>query len=125
MGKTIHDPNLRYSEKGKRLYGFWKRIHRNIDSPEFEQFTDFYYWAIANGYTDRARLYRYDREEPYSPENCFWVPVGDVAGTKEPQKNGEQSNIYYLDSTWMRKWDETVNRIRLHYGMEPIHSSEV
>lgn len=125
MGKTIHDPQIRYSEQGKRLYEFWKRIRRKVHSPVFEHFGVFYHWSMANGYTDGARLHRFDKNGPYSPANCYWLPVGDVEGTKEPPAKSEQPSAYYLDPTWMWKWDETVNRIRLHYGMEPIHSSEV
>ena len=87
----------------------------------FDNFEVFYNWAMTNGYTDGARLSLFDRYGSYSPGNCFWVIPGSGKGTNKKSEPG----TYYLDSAWMWKWDDTVNRIRRYYGMEPIHSSEV
>ena len=85
-------------------------------SPEFEEFPGFYRWAMKNGYTVGAKLLKYDLNEPYTPDNCFWIPHSERV---------ENPTVPPLDHEWTKKWDETVNRIRLHYGMEPIHSPEV
>lgn len=29
-------------------------------------------WSLNNGYSPKAKLYRYDQNEGYSPDNCYW-----------------------------------------------------
>lgn len=116
MPRITYDKEMRQSEHGRRLYSYWKnKVHRNTDSPDFVVFTGFFEWAIANGYTVCARLFRHDADEPFSPDNCFWVPCSERVG---------QEYKLTRNRMWEQKWDETVNRIRLHFGMEPIYSSE-
>jgi hypothetical protein len=106
---------MRKTEAGGRLYSYWRRIKAQGISPEFAEFPGFYIWAIKNGYTLGAKLYKYDPAEPYGPENCFWVPRDEwVGGLEYPPMSQE----------WRQKWDETINRIRLHFGMEPIGTWE-
>lgn len=112
---TTYDPELRKTEHGSKLYSYWKNVHRATDAKEFEEFIDFYNWSMLNGYTLGARLFRYDTDEPYSPDNCFWVAKGERAI--------EQGYPPHRYPTREKQWDEVVNRIRLHYGMAPIHSS--
>ena len=119
MGKTKYDPEMRMSEHGRRLYCHWKnKVHRGTDCPEFLTFIGFYNWAMENGYTVGARLCRYDRDEPFSPDNCFWVQSGEREYTREYTRMSTHKELE-------KQWDDTVNRIRLHYGMEPLHSLEV
>ena len=114
--KTTYDPQLRKTEHGRRIYAYWRRIRKHDVSPEFEAFPGFYFWAMKNKYTIGAKLFKYEPDEPYAPDNCFWVPQSERI---------EIPTARPLDREMAKKWDETVNRIRLHYGMEPIHSSEV
>ena len=111
-----YDPQLRKTEHGSKLYAYWKKISHDTDSPEFGKFPDFHNWAMQNGYTLGARLFRYDPDEPYNPDNCFWVAKGGSA---------KEQTYTHRDAEREKEWDEVVNRIRLHYGMEPIHSPEV
>ncbi len=114
--KISYDPQLRETEHGKRLYNYWKRARQNTDSDVFQSFPSFLAWAMANGYTLGARLFRRDENKPLNPENCFWA--GRITTTEGAVKQEH-------DRQREQKWDATVNRIRVHYGMEPIHSSEV
>ena len=114
--KITYAPELRESEHGRRLYRYWKIVRHETDSQDFVEYPDFFKWAMANGYTLGAKLLRYAAEEPYSPDNCFWV------ARSEPVNEGAEN---HRDREWEQKWDEAVNRIRTHFGMEPIHSSEV
>ena len=112
---TTYDPQLRKTDHGRRLYEYWRNVHRETDSEEFKTFPGFYEWAMANGYTLGARLFKYDPEDPFSPDNCFW-------GAKS-KKAGDQAYTY-RDFVREKQWDDVVNRIRQHYGMEPIHSTD-
>lgn len=118
--KTTYDPQLRKTEHGSRLYAYWKRIHRDSDSPEFQTFPSFFNWAMSNEYTLGAKLMKYDEFEPFGPDNCFWLAKCECVGIGHGLGATIDRNL-----TWERKWDETVNRIREHFGMEPIHSEEV
>lgn len=114
--KITYDPEMRQSDHGRRLYTYWRKVRPDTDSPEFLEYPKFFKWAMANGYTVGAKLFKYEPDEPYSPENSFWVARKDwVIGDVEVYRNMARE----------RKWDETINRIRLHFGMEPIYSSEV
>ena len=111
-----YDREMKTTEHGRRLYACWLRIHRDKVSTEFEQYPDFFNWAMANGYTVGAMISRYDESEPHSPENTFWIPHEAWASTSKEMRR---------DLKWEKQWDATVNRIRQRCGMEPIHSSEV
>ena len=116
MPKITYDPEMRNTEHGGRLYAYWKRIKGSDISQEFKKYTDFYAWAMQNGYTLGAKLFKHDQDEPYGPDNCYWIPRSEwVNNPPAPSR----------DYVFEQKWDETVNRIRRYYGMEPIRSSEV
>lgn len=114
--KYTYDPEIRRTDHGRRLYGYWKRIKGQSNSKKFAAYPDFFKWAMANGYTVGAKLFRYEEDEPYNPENCFWVARSEWVG---------EDAEFNRNLAREREWDNTVNRIRLHYGMEPIYSSEV
>ena len=105
-------PEMRESEHGSRLYSYWKKVKDSTDSPEFKDFPSFYKWAMDADYSIGAKLYRRDATLPYSPDNCVWI-------FREERPRDVRA------PEWEKLWDETVNRIRRHYDMEPIYSSEV
>lgn len=53
-----------YSEFGEKGITFCEQWFNSVD--EFKE------WSINNGYKPYAKLLRYDQNECYSPENCFW-----------------------------------------------------
>ena len=112
---TTYEPEMRKSEHGRRLYDYWRNVHRNTDCEQFETFPGFYNWAMDNGYTIGARLFRYDPDDPFNPDNCFWGAKGEKSG---------QGKLLKRDFLREKQWDDFVNRIRRYYGMEPIHSTD-
>ena len=89
----------------RRLLECWKRI---IDRPCAEEWMDFHSfaaWAMENGGDDLSnRLIRFNRAQPYSPENCSY----SFAGYEKD------------DGGWRKRWNKTVNVLRVHFGLEPF-----
>lgn len=118
--KITYDPEMRQTDHGRRIYGYWKRIRKHEVAPEFVEYPSFFKWAMANGYRIGAKLLRYDEDKPFGPDNCYWLSHEECVGMKQSKAPTINRNL-----AWERHWDETVNRIRRHYGMKEIHSSEV
>ena len=78
-------------------------------------FQNFYKWAIESGYQVGAKLYRYDENKPYSPDNCVWCMM-----IPRDKKFTEQEQADFT-----KKWNETVNVFRVAAGLEPFSLSEV
>lgn len=108
--KAKYDPGIIYSGDGRSLYERWLKFHRNPCSAEFADFMGFYKWALSSGYESGYTLSRFDNTKPYSAENCYWV----------------QSRRCYTkeEKEWIDKWNDMVNRIRSHFGMNPIGLEE-
>lgn len=104
---------IRNTEGGSRLYERWKRIKRKEHSKEFDTFLGFYKWSMKAGYSPGLRLLVADQNKPYSPDNCSWSPPETVRPVY-----GEEGR------EWIAKWNEAVNRIRVHYGMEPLATDD-
>ena len=113
--EIIYDPVAKESPEWRHLYGQWLAIRKSKFGNEFELFNDFYNWAMSNGYVFGARLIRIDQNKPFGPNNCF-----HYLKPKPEQK----PDFVPMDEQWIRKWNETVNRIRIHYGMKPLCTEE-
>lgn len=71
-----HDARYdRYGGRGIKVCEEWR-----------ENFSAFYDWALANGYSDDLTIDRIDNDKDYTPENCRW------ADTKTQSRN-RASNI--------------------------------
>lgn len=110
MGKP-YDPSIRTSEVGQSLYMAWRRLRRYPHCEEWENYSDFYYWAMENGYTLGSWLLRTDNLEPYSPDNCLWYFPGTYMKVEDAP-------------AWIDSWNKAVNRIRKYYKMPPLEGTD-
>ena len=104
-----YDPNFKKSPDGQKLYDSWRNItKRGGRCKEWDDFGVFCKWAIANGHKKGTQLKRFDTSKPFSPDNCYVHECDGIASEKNVCKD------------WCDLWNKTVNRIRAHYGMEPV-----
>jgi hypothetical protein len=112
---VVYDKELKDTQEFKTLYGryhSWStRIYRDI----FPTFQEFYDWSMSNNFVCGARLARKDPSKPYTQDNCLWVLP---EGKEQHMTVDERKEI-------IDRWNETVNRIRVHYGLEPFERKEI
>lgn len=89
-----------------QMYHKWKRANRMGCCEEWKNFETFCKWALESGFEEGDTLKKINVTLPFAPDNCFWLKR-DIASGFDPF---EFSN----------RWNKTVNRIREHYGMEPL-----
>lgn len=84
-----------------RLYNIWngmkqrcrvRKNYRNVKiCKEWQSFTAFYEWAMANGYRDDLSIDRIDNNGNYEPSNCRW------ATTVQQANNTSQNHLVTID----------------------------
>lgn len=95
-----------------RLYGIWATMKSRCNNPKalgyqnyggrgikvcdlwHNNYDEFYYWALSNGYNDTLTIDRIKLHIGYCPENCRWVSYKTQANNK-------------TNSVWITAWNET------------------
>lgn len=114
-----YDPGIRQTPAGTRLYPYWKKVRTLNHDEQFENYADFYGWAINNGYTIGSKLCRIDDTKPYGPDNCMWK-------TKEVRREESEAERKKRtgDNARIRAWNKTVNKLRVACGKPPFPVDE-
>lgn len=92
-----------YGERGVIICDEWRN-----------DFTNFYNWAMANGYRDDLTIDRIDVNGNYGPSNCRWA-------TRKEQANNKRSNrnVFYNGMTKnLKQWSE-------YYGFNYKYFQEI
>lgn len=64
--------------------------------------TNFFKWALANGYSDNLTIDRIDSSKGYSPENCRWVDLYVQNNNRRTVKQIEYHSETHSLSEWSR-----------------------
>lgn len=97
--------NKKHGQAGTRLHHIWIGMKQRCSNPkhksyadyggrgikvcaEWEDFKNFYGWAINNGYQDGLEIDRIDNNEDYRPDNCRWV-------TRKVNSRNRRSNALF------------------------------
>ncbi len=106
---------------GTPLYGVWNTMRQRCSNPsvkeykyygaknisvcdEWNDFSNFQKWAIANGYCNGLTLDRIDCLKGYSPCNCRWV-------TNSEQQRNKTTNVilpYRGEKRCAKEWSEVL-----------------
>lgn len=101
-------PHYKHGQVRTRLYRIWCEMYTrcyNSHNPnysryggrgisicdEWQDFANFYSWAMANGYQESLSIDRINNDGNYEPSNCRW------ATKKEQANNTSRNRIYYID----------------------------
>lgn len=81
----------------------WYTVKNAPHVPEWDNFESFASWCRDNDYTSKMALHRYDLTRPYGPRNCY---LSNASAIEESRADA-----------FIKKWNDTVNVIRKHYGL--------
>lgn len=118
----IIERNTTHNMKHTRLYHTWCNIKSRCNyknrpdyhryggrgikvCKEWEDFTNFYNWAMNNGYEDDLTIDRIDVNGNYEPSNCRWVDI-------ITQANNTRRNLYITingETKSLRQWYRIYN----------------
>lgn len=110
-----------------RIYNIWSHMRRRCKDKkredysryggkgitvcnEWESFSAFYEWAMANGYKDILTIDRIDNEKGYSPENCRWVDI-------YAQAQNRRCCLYYEKDGDIKTLAEWCRELELDYHL--------
>jgi hypothetical protein len=111
-GNPKYDKELKDTLEWKCLYSRYNATRTSIYRDVFPTFQQFYDWSMANGFVCGAKLGRIDTSKPFIQDNLMWtMPEG---------KQAKQFRIEVQES--IKRWNDTVNRIRANYGMKPLRT---
>jgi hypothetical protein len=119
--------SLKHGLINSRLYRIWAHMKERCHNPmcadyknyggrgimvcnEWEEFTPFYKWAMANGYKDNLTLERIEINGNYEPENCKWIP-------KAEQANNKRNNRLISYKGQQKTLAQWANILGLRYGL--------
>lgn len=105
MGVLKHGHTARKNGKTPRLYNIWCKMRyrcTKTNNPdytnygargikvcrEWNDYSNFYQWAMLNGYNKTLTIDRINNNGNYEPSNCRWI-------TLQQQNRNYRKNIYF------------------------------
>ena len=102
--QELRKSRIKHGMFNTRLYVAWSHMRQRCNNPsnkeyrnygargisiceEWDEFINFYNWAMANGYEKTLTIDRIDNDGNYEPNNCRWV-------TMAVQESNKRTNHY-------------------------------
>lgn len=111
--------NKKHGLHNEKLYNTWKCIRQRCNNKnnkrykdyggrgitickEWNNFKNFYNWAINNGYQENLTIDRIDNNKGYLPENCRWTDITTQANNKRNNRNYTYNNETHTLGEWAK-----------------------
>lgn len=139
--KSCGCSRIKHGQSYKRLYHIWQSMKQRCYNPnmkryedyggrgikvcdEWNDFINFYNWAINNGYAYNLSIDRINLDGDYEPQNCRW-------STPKEQDNNRRNNVFITfngKTQTIAQWSEETgikyetlrSRIRRGLSIEQI-----
>ena len=116
----------KHGKRHTKIYSAWCRMKRrcsdkNIESFKYyggrgisvcekwkNSFSEFYDWAMANGYDDNLEIDRIDNDGNYSPENCKF-------STRKEQVRNRSNTLYIIYNGKSITFIELCEKFNINY----------
>ena len=108
--------NLGHSRIYKIWHGMMERCYKSSSTQfhhygmrgitvceEWHDVTNFYQWAVQNGYEDKLSIERKDVNGNYEPDNCIWIPRPEQALNRRTTRNITIDGIIKPASAWAKE----------------------
>jgi hypothetical protein len=120
--KKTHPHALRHGMSDTRIHQIWVAMRKRCSPKcpkharpfyydkgisvceQWQQFENFFEWALLNGYRDDLSIDRIDGDKGYSPDNCRWA-------TQRQQNNNKSSNriiAHNGDTKTLEQWAAAI-----------------
>lgn len=121
--EIVKNVNLKHGKRHTSLYKIWRDIKQRCYNKHntrykdygkrgiivcdewLSDFTNFYTWAMTNGYNDKLSIDRIDVNGNYEPNNCRWA-------TAKQQARNRRSCKYFTyngKTHCIKEWCEILN----------------
>lgn len=134
---VVGKKNSTHNLSKTRLYGIWNGMKQrcsNQNRPkyniyggrgikvceEWNDFTNFYTWAMDNGYEDGLSIDRIDVDRDYEPNNCRWCKMKQQSNNRSNNRKIEYNGETKTLSEWAEKFNIGIHtlKFRLNSGWE-------
>jgi len=109
----------RENGKASRLHSVWVGIRQRCNNPksdsyfryggrgikicqEWNDYKNFYNWAMSHGYQKGLTIERIDNDGDYCPENCTWIPQGKQMQNIQKSRFASYSGKTQTIGKWAR-----------------------